>query len=295
MKFSAQRKGEFAAGGAALLWSFFPILTVLTVSSMPPLFTAAVSTAIAACFFTALVILRGHWRMFFETSVWKDILLATLFIGIIYYGLLFIGYRSTTAGDGAIITLTEAFFTFIIVNLLWRHEPLIPRHALGAFCMVMGAFLVLLKGMSGQWNIGNLFILVACVFSPIGNIYAQRARTKVSTEVILCVRSILSALFLFLLSLFTEHFSPHTFPPHFLLFIILNGIFLLGLSKILWLEAIHRLPIAKTVALSEGEVFLTLIFAFLLLGQPMMPYQLFALVPMGLGLFLLTKGADVPA
>ncbi len=286
---SRDRKGEFAAYGTAVLWSLFPVVTVLTVQGLSPLFTASIATGFSAIFFACMISLRRGWSQLLCRAAWKDMLLATFFIGIVFYAFVFVGYRFTSAGNGAVVSLMEIFFTFLLINILLKHERFDPLHGLGALLMVAGALFVLLPGRSESWNIGDLLIFISTMAPPLGNLYAKRARKAVSAETLMFVRSGVSAPFLLLLAFLFES------PPSFSVlqssfpYLVFSGVILLGLSKILWIEAIHRLPIGKTVALTEVGVFLTLLFAYLFLDQPATMKQVIGAVPMMIGLFLLTK------
>lgn len=289
---SQDRKGEFSAYGTAILWSLFPVVTVLTVSALSPLFTAAIATGFSALFFACVLSLRKHWSELRPRAPWKDMLLATFFIGILFYGFVFVGYRFTSAGNGAVVSLMEVFFTFLIVNVFLRHERLDPLHGLGALLMVIGALFVLLPHRTESWNIGDLFILVSTLFPPLGNVFAKRARELVSAETLMFVRSLIAAPFLLTFALILEPIPSASVLHSSLPYLLFSGIFLFGLSKILWIEAVHRLPITKTVALTEIEVVLTLLFAYLLLDQPVTAKQILGVLPMMVGLFLLTKKSD---
>ncbi len=289
---SQHRKGEYSAYGTAILWSLFPVVTVLTVSRLSPLFTAAVATGCSALFFACILFLRKHWSELLMRAAWSDMLLATLFIGILFYGFVFVGYRFTSAGNGAVVSLMEVFFTFLIVNVFLRHERLDPLHGLGALLMVIGALFVLLPHRTESWNIGDLLILLSTLFPPLGNMFAKRARKLVSAETVMFVRSVIATPFLLSIALVLEPVPSASVLHSSLPYLLFSGIFLLGLSKILWIEAIHRLPITKTVALTEIEVLLTLFFAYLLLGQPVTLKQIVGVLPMMVGLFLLTRTSN---
>jgi drug/metabolite transporter (DMT)-like permease len=74
---------------------------------------------------------------------------------------------------------------------------------------------------------------------------------------------------------------------------VCNGIFIFGLSKILWVEAIHRIPITKTISLACIQPLLTMIFAYFFLRQSATVVQLLSLVPMAVGMLLLTRRSKV--
>jgi drug/metabolite transporter (DMT)-like permease len=286
---SEQRKGELLAIIAAGLWSLFPVITVLTISALPPLFSAAISTALSAVFFAVLLTVKKGWKRIPSLATWRDLLMTTLLIGIIFYCLVFTGYQYTTAGNGAIVSMTEIFFAFVIVNLIWKHEGFVLEHMVGALLMIVGALVILIPKQSGQWNVGDLLMLLGYTVTPIGNVFAQRARKVVSAEMLMFIRSGLSAAALFIIAFAFEGLPSLDALPGSMFIILLNGVFLLGLSKILWIEAIHRIPIAKTVAITAVEVPLTLIFAYFILGQTATMEQLVGVMPMILGMFLLTR------
>ncbi|HRH94274.1 MAG TPA: DMT family transporter, partial [Candidatus Peribacteria bacterium] len=283
------RKGEVAAFSSAFLWSAFPVLTVVTVSQLAPLFTAAIATLIAAVFFALVLTRRKRWGELLLRTAWFDMAMATLFIGIVFYGLTFTGFRFTTPGNGAVVGQMEIFFTFLIVNILWKHERFVPAHAAGALLMVIGALFILLPKWSGRLNAGDLIILIATMAPPVGNVYAQRARRAVSGETLMFVRSAAGCIFLFLLAFLFEPVPPAAALTGAWWLLALNGVFLLGISKLLWLEALHRLPISKTLGLTACGVFMTFVFAYVFLHQNVTMQQLLSAVPMIAGLVLLTR------
>ncbi len=272
-----------------MLWSTFPVITVLTVSVISPLYGAAIGTGLSAIFFACVLTLRHGWLSPKSRTVWTDILLATFFIGIVFYGLIFVAYKYTSAGNGAVMGLMEVFFTFVIVNLLVKHERFIPKHAFGALLMVIGALFILIPKWNGTVNIGDLLIILATISAPVGNIFAQRARKQVSAEMLMFVRSVIGGLFLFILASLLESAPKPSVLISSWLLLFCNGFLLLGLSKILWMEAIHRLPIAKTVSMSAIELPLTLLFAWILLDQSPTFQQMAATIPIIGGMFLLLR------
>lgn len=283
------RTGEVLAFGSAALSGAFPVLTAATVATLTPLYAAGIATAISSVFFACVLSLKGRWKEMLQRAAWGDMLATSMCIAVGYYGLLFTGLRYTTPGNGAVIGLLQIFFTVLIVNILWKHEPCSVRHAAGAACMVSGALLILLPQWSGQAHAGDLLIVFASMVAPVGNVYAQRARKIVSSETIMFVRSGIGFAFLLLLALIFEPRLQWTQLGAVWWQVALNGVFILGLSKIFWLEAIHRLPITKTLTLSMSGVLVTFALSYVFLGQQVTTAQLLSIPPMALGLWLLTK------
>ena len=71
--------------------------------------------------------------------------------------------------------------------------------------------------------------------------------------------------------------------------IILSGVFLMGASKIFWIEAIHRIPVVKANALTCIRPLLTLLLAYFFLKEIPTLWQILALLPLGAGVVLLTR------
>ncbi len=281
------RKGEVSILLSGLLWSFFPVIAILTFSRVTPLFSVAISTLFAACFFAVRLTVSRAWRELRRREAWKGILLTSLFIGVIFYGLFFLGLRRTTAGNAAIISLMEIFFSFFFLGFLLRHETLHGRQVLGGAFMLTGALIILLPEASG-WHVGDVLVIAATFFAPFGNKYAQQARTFVRTDVIGFCRSMISGFFLLLLAALLEPIPSSGAIVSSLGFLLMNGVFLLGLSKILWIEGIHRIPISKAISLESYTPALTLVIAFFILGEQIFITQIIGFLPMVVGIFLLT-------
>lgn len=285
------RLGEVNILLSAFLSGLFPVITILSFTYLPPLFSAGMSTLFAGLFFAFLLTMKGEWRLLRKREAWRDILLATLFIGIMGYGCFFLGLKYTTAGNASILNLMEVFFSFLILGLLLRHEPLLPRMVTGAACMVLGALLVLLPKGTGEWQWGNLLVLVGAALAPFGNRHAQRARKIVSTNVIMFYRSVISGICLLLLALAIEEMPSRGALLSSLVFLCINGLLLLGLSVSLWVEGIHRIPITKAVSIVSITPIFTLAAAYFVLHEQPSFLQVAALLPIAVGMFLLTKSS----
>lgn len=271
----------------ATLWSLFPVFTILSLQRLSPLVALAWSTVFASVFFAIMLSIRHEWRRLLRTAAWGDILMTAAILGILYYVLYFFGLRTTSAGNAGIVALTEIFFSFLFFHV-WQKQFIPKSHVIGAACMLGGAGIVLYPSITG-FHVGDLLILGAAAVAPFGNFFQLRARQVMSSYGILFIRTTLSIPFLFLFaSVFTG--GPmgfdwrHTFP-----YLIINGFVLLGLSKVFWIEGIHRISVTKANALSCISPVLTLLFAFVILRNHPTAWQLTSLLPMLIGIILLSR------
>lgn len=272
----------------SVFWALFPIIVILTYSKLSPLLSLAWSSLFAGLFFAVLMTLRNRWAEILNISALKDILWVTFFIALLYHGFLFLGLNHTSAGNASIVQLTEVFFSFVFFNL-WKKEVISAKYITGAILMIVGAVIILFKDFSGQLQTGDFLIFIGTACAPIGNLFQQRARKKVSSETIMFGRSILAAAVLFIFCYFAGYnISPASIKPA-LWFLLINGILIMGLNKILWIEALHRISVTKSVALSSIGPLFTLIFVYLIFKQRPTAIQLLSFIPLFFGVILLTR------
>ncbi len=287
MALTETRKGEVYIFLETLLWSCFPVITALSYSHLPSLVSLAASSAFAALFFLVLVIARKRWKEMLSPQLWKYILITTLLMGVVFYALYFIGLESTTPGNAALIAELEIFTTFVMFHL-FRGEHLPREHVVGLFSMLLGACIVLAPNVS-SFRLGDFLIFAAICLAPVGNFYTQRARKIASSETIMFLRSFLAVpAVLALAFLLGQHASVLNVRSS-ILYLAINGVLLLGLSKILWIESIHRISITKAVAINGVTPLLTILIAWALLKQVPTVWQLSAFIPLMFGIVLLTN------
>lgn len=285
INFTEEKQGELIIFTEAFLWGLFPVITVLSLSAISPLASLGLSTSFAVLFFGLIITIKGKWKEIKNKESFKDILLATLFCGILYYFLYFIGLKYTTAGNASIIALTEIFFSFLLFHI-WKKEYISIFHILGSSLMIVGAVIVLYPNFS-HFNFGDILILIAAFLAPFGNFFQRKARKNVSSESILFLRSLISAPVIIFLAILTKNFNLAHLNYSLILFLIINGFFILGLSKILWLEGIHRISVTKANALNSLAPVITLIFAWIILHNQPTKFQLLSFLPMFFGILFL--------
>ena len=292
MALSERRKGEWYIFFGTFLGGFFPVITVLSFETVPSLISLGWCTLIAALFFGIIVTYKRRWGELGDPRLWRYVFYITVSISILYYGLFFIGLTKTLPGNAAIIDLFAVFTTFVFFNVL-RGEHISSSYKVGALLMVIGACIVLARDFSGV-NVGDVLILAATACVPIGNLFQQKARLIASSETILFLRSILAAPVIFVLAYAFDQHASFADLRGSALFLLVNGVLILGLSKIFWIEAIHRIPVTKGQALSSAAPLVTLLFAWLLLNQAPNVWQLASLIPLILGILLLTDHLKLP-
>jgi drug/metabolite transporter (DMT)-like permease len=283
---SEKRKGEIYIYIGAILWAFFPVITILSYGKLPSLLSLAWSTFFSVIFFSVVVSYKKTWYQLKNPLVWKYIFFIVLFIGVLFYSFYFTGLETTSAGNAGIIALFEVFTSFLFFNL-FKKEFISTEHIVGSILMICGALIVLLPNLRAV-RIGDFFILAATFFTPIGNYYQQKIRKIASSETIMFARSLITTPIIFLLAyLLHQHVSAEMIKLS-LPYLLINGLLLFGVTKLFWIEAIHRISVTKGNALSSITPFLTLIIAWIFLKQSPNLWQLVSLIPLVAGVLLLT-------
>jgi drug/metabolite transporter (DMT)-like permease len=281
-----QRKGELIILSQTFIWGAFPIVTILSYAKLSSWSTLAWSMFFAGLFFAGIMTYRKTWHELRNPVLWQYVLMAVLFIGVLYYGLYFTGLTKTTAGNSGIIALFEIFTSYIFFHLI-RKDHIPPEHIVGALLMIAGAAIVLSPNFS-QFNAGDILILAATFFAPVGNFFTQKARKIASSESIMFLRCALTVPAIILLSYALS--SPVSFADarSALGFLLLNGIIIFGVSKLMWVEGIHRISVTKALSLSSIAPLFTLAFAWAVFHQAPSGWQLVSLIPLLFGVYLLT-------
>ncbi len=259
-----EREGEIFAILLSVLEGLFPIWSILAVKKIGSIHSYAGELFFTIIFFFILVLVKKRFDELFKRDALKDLILTSVFITFMF-SLIYIGLSYTTAGNMSVILLMQIFFSYLYFNIFGK-EKMDLIHTLGAFLMGIGALIVLFPG-EFHINRGDILILLAAATAPIANLYQKRAREKVSSETVLLFRSLFAFPILLLLAYLFEptvHWKEY---KEVLIYLILNGLLVLGLGKILWIEALHRISITKLSAMASFIPLFTLIFAYLFLNE----------------------------
>jgi len=281
-----EREGELLMLGLALLESWFPILSIVSMSYIGALHTYAFSLVIALVFFLAIMAKRNRFVELKNKEAYKDLFLTSFWITALFT-LVFIGMRYTTAGNMAVIIFLQLLFAYLYFNVFGK-EKMDTLHLVGALIMGVGALIILIPDEM-TFNKGDLLILAGAIIAPFANLYQKRARTFCSSETILGFRTVVGLPFIALLAWAYEPAIQYENFIHALPYLLFIGIVIYVISKIMWIEALHRISITKVSAMMGLVPMMTLLFAYLYLHEIPQLRQILGIIPILIGGYLLTK------
>lgn len=281
------KKGNAYAIGEMILWSLFPVVSLLGLKGLPSIVSLFWVNLFAMVFFLILMVAKGRTYELKNKKAWVFTIGTVILINIMYYGLFFYALDKTTSANAAIISLLEIVPSYIFFQLI-KKENILKKHILGILFAVVGALIVLLPKAGGV-HTGDFIILIAVFFPPFGNWCQQQTRNIVSTDTALFLRHFMAIPFLFVLAyVFHTPVSNYTISP-VIGWLLLNSILIFGLSKILWLEAIHRMSVTRALAINGLNPIFTMLFAWFMVNQSPTLVQIFSLPFLVIAILLLTN------
>jgi drug/metabolite transporter (DMT)-like permease len=274
-----------------LLWSFAFVAGKIGVTDCPPLILLTARFSLAGVLILGISALRGEqW-----TLTWRDAAVFAI-LGVannaLYLGLGYTGLTSVSAGLGALIVSANPVFTAIFAALLLG-ETLTWRKVAGLLLGIAGvAFIVWHRISVGTDSLhGILFTLASLASIVAGTILFKLLAPKGSLWIGNGVQNLAGGLalapFAFTLSSVSEIVPSARLFGAFA-FLVLGGSIL---AYLLWF---HLLKVCGATAASAYHFLmppLGMLFAFLVLGEHVELRDLMGIVPVALGIYLVTRPA----
>ncbi|MGY3449690.1 DMT family transporter [Bradyrhizobium sp. USDA 4353] len=271
-----------------LLWSFAFVAGKIGVTYCPPLLLLAARFSLAGVMILAVSLIRGELRM-----GWRDAAVFAI-IGVannaLYLGLGYTGLKTVSAGLGGLIVSANPVFTAVFAALLLG-EPLTLRKIAGLALGTLGVAMIVWHRMSvGTDHLeGILYTLAALASIVTGTILFKQLAPKGSLWVGNGIQNLSAGLVLWPVALGIS--DIHDVTPNAQLagafaFLVLGGSIL---AYVLWF---HLLKVCGATAASAYHFVmppLAMIFAFLVLGEHVALQDLLGVVPVAIGIYLVTR------
>jgi drug/metabolite transporter (DMT)-like permease len=278
-----------------LLWSFSFVAGKIGITYCPPLMLLTARFSLAGILILGTLLLRGErWPL-----TLRDTLIFAL-IGVannaLFLGLGYTGLKSVSAGLGGLIVSANPVFTAVFAALL-LNEQLTWRKVAGLLLGVIGVGLIVWHRLSvGTDSLhGILFTFASLASIVVGTILFKLLAPKGSLWVGNGVQNLAAGIVLIPFA-FTLASIGDIVPNLQLLgsfaFLTLGGSVL---AYVLWF---HLLRVCGATAASAYHFLmppLGMLFAWIVLGEHLTSRDLLGIVPVALGIYLVTRPARVPA
>jgi drug/metabolite transporter (DMT)-like permease len=275
-----------------LLWSFAFVAGKIGVTDCPPLILLTARFSLAGILILGITALRGEaW----SSLTWRDAGIFAI-LGVannaLYLGLGYTGLQTVSAGIGGLIVSANPVFTAVLAAA-FLGEALTWRKVIGLLLGISGVSFIVWHRMSvgtDHWD-GIVFTLASLasivagtilfkVLAPKGSLWVGNGVQNLAAGVVLLP-------FAFTLADVND-IVPSTRLFAAFAFLVLGGSIL---AYLLWF---HLLKVSGATAASAYHFLmppLGMLFAFLVLGEHVEFRDLLGIVPVALGIYLVTRPA----
>src|SRR6201995_3190032 len=278
-----------------LLWSFAFVAGKIGVTDCPPLILLTARFSLAGILILGISAARGEkWHM-----SWRDIAVFAV-LGIannaLYLGLGYTGLKTVSAGLGGLIVSANPVFTAVLAALL-LDETLTWRKVAGLLLGIAGVgFIVWHRMAVGTDSLhGILFTLASLASIVAGTILFKLLSPKGSLWIGNGVQNLAAGIVLTPVALTFADVTAIDFTPGLIgafAFLVLGGSIL---AYWLWFAL---LEVGGATAASAYHFLmppLGMLFAYIVLGEQVETRDLLGIIPVGLGIYLVTRPAKPAA
>jgi drug/metabolite transporter (DMT)-like permease len=276
-----------------LVWSFAFVAGKIGVTYCPPLILLSARFLLAGVLILGISAVRGDgWQM-----TWRDAAVFAI-LGVannaLYLGLGYTGLKTVSAGLGGLIVSANPVFTAMLAALLLG-EPLTWRKAAGLLLGIVGVGFIVWHRMSVGTDSfhGILFTLASLASIVVGTILFKVLAPKGSLWIGNGVQSLAGGLAVLPFALTFSSVSeivPNAQLLSAFAFLVLGGSIL---GYLLWF---HLLKVCGATAASAYHFLmppLAMLFAWIVLGEHVEGRDLLGIIPVALGIYLVTRPAAV--
>jgi len=166
------------------------------------------------------------------------------FLDFLYYLLLYYGYKEANALEVLVIQYTWPIF-IVLLSLIILKETLSKNKVLSLLFGFIGVLIIIVKGDFSQLNFSNLDVLLIVILGSISfalfSVLSKKVKINLTNAVMVYFFS--AILFSYLtMSIFSTFVIPTSKDW---VSILINGIFLNGISYLFWIKALQNSDASK--------------------------------------------------
>ncbi len=228
-----------------VMWGFFPIVTKSAMEVLPVILVVALTTFFSFFYYLFFFIKNKEWKYFRVKEWWKDIILYSFSLWVIFYGLTFYWVSQTSSINASIFGLSEIFFSYLIFGILFWKEKSSLHEIFWAMIMLIWGLIVLFPWWELVVNRWDIIIMWAVIFAILWNQWSKNALKYFSSNFILVIRTLLATSFLFGFHYFTGGEFDWEKIASVLPLLILSGIFVFAIHTDLWTRAYKYITVPR--------------------------------------------------
>ena len=283
------KKNYLYAAVAILLWSTIATISKLLLDKMNSYQVLMISSLFAAAILFLVSVINGRIKLLSAYRA-KDYLL-TLLIGIpgtfMYYVFLYLGTERMAASQAFMINYLWPIMSIIFACIILK-EKLTARKCLAVSLSFLGVITVAGDDII-NFNPETLAGVLLCALAAASYGAFTALNRKWNYDDTITV--MLSYFATFILTLVINLFMGEelTLGAYEILGFAWNGIFTMGIATVAWALALKSGGTARISNLAYVTPFLSLVWTFFILHEPIKPLSIFGLAIIVLGIFIQLK------
>src|SRR3954464_3162881 len=272
-----------------LLWSFAFVAGKIGVTDCPPLILLTARFSLAGLLILGITAVRNEgWQL-----TWRDAAVFAI-LGVannaLYLGLGYTGLKTVSAGLGGLIISANPVFTAVFAALVLG-ETLTWRKVLGLSLGIIGVTMIVWHRMSvGSDHLEGIFYTLAALASIVaGTILFKQLAPKGSLWIGNGIQNLAAGVVLTPVALTLSNTHAIVWNVQLLgvfLFLVLGGSIL---AYMIWFRLLKERGAIAASAYHFVMPPLAMVFAWIVLGEQVSPQDLLGVLPVALGVYLVTR------
>lgn len=206
----------------------------------------------------------------------KFLTLSGIALGINWF-MLFESYKNTTISNATLSYYLAPVF-MIILSIVILKEKITPKKLLWVFIAIIGLFLILkfdnMENIQGYNHMKGIIYGIISAFFYALVVILNKFIKNISALVVTIAQLLISAIFLFLVSLISSGFIIEKADNKSLLLLVVVGIVHTGIAMYLYFSSIKDLEGQSIAILSYIDPIFALIISWIILGETMSTSQM---------------------
>jgi len=277
-RFSQKTRSIFYVALCIFLWSLIPVFAKLGQTNLDHYQYLFYSSLISFLSLLAVAVYTKKRRELLKYSGKMYLFLGLLgFLDFFYYLLLYFGYQKSNGLEVLVMQYTWPIFIVLLSLIVLKEKLTLPKMA-SLMLGFLGVVVVITKGNFSSIDLSNMRVIGMVLLGATSFALFSVLSKKVSITLVNAVTLyFLSAIFYSFIAM--QIFSSFVLPSgKEWFYILINGVFLNGLSYLLWIKALQNADASFIAPFIFITPLLSATFLILVFDEPILPIYFIALV-----------------
>lgn len=276
------------AGGFCVLWSSAFIAGKFGLRSAPPLFLLAVRFLFAGAIMIGIARVLRHGSL--RRDEWPRVVALGLLNNTLYLGLTFVGLKTVSSGLVTVIVSMNPLLTALVAHPVLGER--LSLRKLGGLGLGIGGVIVIMQhrmslGTDSAYGVGLVALGTTALVG--GTILFKKTQLQSSLLVINGVQTLFGGIALVPFTLCLEPLGSIQFDAQLYVSIAYLVLAVSGASVLIWFWLLKLTTASAASAFHFLNPVIGLVFAYLILGEPLYTLDFIGIVLVATGIMIVTR------